>query len=87
MFLQFHGPTTILIQSRASRLSDILTSGEVNQVADAPPGVVNAAIKRSETKSSTSKSVTRNGISSGTTQTTRMSVANVGQDGKVKFSE
>src|SRR4051812_19519379 len=34
LFLQFHGPATILLSSRASRISDVLTSRDVNEIAD-----------------------------------------------------
>jgi Mitochondrial biogenesis AIM24 len=40
LFLRFEGPTTILIQSRASRVRDVLTREEVNEIADAPAGVL-----------------------------------------------
>lgn len=44
LFLQFHGPTTILLSSRASRISDVLTSRDVNEIADSPSGAVQAAV-------------------------------------------
>lgn len=37
LFLQFHGPTTILLQTRAARIRDVLTSETVNEIADAQP--------------------------------------------------
>jgi len=40
LFLTFKGPTTILVQSRAGRLRDSLSSEEVNEIADAPAGHV-----------------------------------------------
>jgi len=46
LFLQFTGPTTILLQSRASRPSDVLTNRDVNEIADAPPGAVAEAVQR-----------------------------------------
>ncbi|ETN42845.1 uncharacterized protein HMPREF1541_02003 [Cyphellophora europaea CBS 101466] len=45
LFLRFEGPTTLLIQSRASRIRDILTSEEVNEIADAPAGLAAEAIR------------------------------------------
>ncbi|KAL1989857.1 hypothetical protein VTN49DRAFT_7054 [Thermomyces lanuginosus] len=39
LFLQFTGPATILIQSRAARVRDIMSDREVNEIADTPPGV------------------------------------------------
>ncbi|GAP85105.1 putative altered inheritance of mitochondria protein 24 [Rosellinia necatrix] len=44
LFLQFRGPTTILMSSRGSRISDVLTNAEVNEIADAPAGAVATAI-------------------------------------------
>jgi hypothetical protein len=44
LFLQFHGPTTILLSSRASRISDVLTSRDVNEIADSVPGAVQSAV-------------------------------------------
>lgn len=37
LFLQFHGPTTILLQTRAARIRDVLTPENVNEIADAQP--------------------------------------------------
>jgi hypothetical protein len=44
LFLKFHGPTTILMSSRASRISDVLTSQNVNEIADSPAGAVQDAV-------------------------------------------
>ncbi|KAJ5781845.1 uncharacterized protein N7518_010328 [Penicillium psychrosexuale] len=38
LFLQFDGPTTVLIQSRGPRLNDILSAQEVNEIANVPSG-------------------------------------------------
>ncbi|KAI4151599.1 MAG: hypothetical protein LQ340_003419 [Diploschistes diacapsis] len=43
LFLQFQGPSTILLQTRASRISDVLTSRDVNEIADTEPGAVQSA--------------------------------------------
>lgn len=45
LFLRFEGPTTILIQSRASRVRDVLTADQVNEIADAPAGTVAATVR------------------------------------------
>ncbi|KIW03103.1 uncharacterized protein PV09_05748 [Verruconis gallopava] len=45
LFLQFKGPTTILVQSRGARLADSLSAREVNEIADVPAGVVQAALR------------------------------------------
>ncbi|KAH7354594.1 mitochondrial biogenesis AIM24-domain-containing protein [Pyrenochaeta sp. MPI-SDFR-AT-0127] len=44
LFLRFEGPTTMLLQSRASRISDILTLKDVNEIAESPPGVVQDSV-------------------------------------------
>lgn len=44
LFLQFHGPTTILVSSRASRISDVLTARDVNEIADSEAGAVQSAV-------------------------------------------
>jgi len=44
LFLQFDGPTTILMQSRGARLRDVLSAGEVNEIAGAPAGVTRDAV-------------------------------------------
>jgi hypothetical protein len=40
LFLRFEGPTTMLLQSRASRISDVLTLKDVSEIAETPPGTV-----------------------------------------------
>ncbi|OAL62909.1 hypothetical protein A7C99_5293 [Trichophyton rubrum] len=80
LFLQFQGPTTLLVQSRAARINDILTDGEVNEIADATPGVTRAAVEATEApalKEIASKAAAENKTSQ------RQSVASVHQDGKV----
>ena len=83
---------TILIQTRASRLSDVLTSKDVNQIADTQAGVAQAAVTLSNSK--TKQGMQGESAASGlndpkSTQDTptRLSVAKVGQDGKVKFEQ
>jgi hypothetical protein len=46
LFLRFQGPATLLLQSRASRLSDVLTLRDVNEIAESPPGAVQDAVTR-----------------------------------------
>lgn len=36
----------MLLQSRASRISDVLTLKDVNEIADSPPGAVQDAVTR-----------------------------------------
>ncbi|KAL4977447.1 altered inheritance of mitochondria protein 24, mitochondrial [Aspergillus desertorum] len=39
LFLQFDGPSTILLQSRGARISDVLSTQEVNEFASTPRGL------------------------------------------------
>lgn len=45
LFLKFEGPTTILLQSRANRVNEILTNEQINEIADAPAGSVEKTIR------------------------------------------
>jgi len=45
LFLQFHGPATILMSSRGVRVRDALTRDDVNEIADTEAGVVPAAVE------------------------------------------
>lgn len=59
LFLQFRGPTTLLLQSRAAPLSDSLTTRDINEIADSPAGVAQDAVavvaKKADSNSSTQK--------------------------------
>ncbi|PHH90406.1 hypothetical protein CDD83_3780 [Cordyceps sp. RAO-2017] len=44
LFLHFRGPATILMSSRGVRIADVLSSEQVNEIADAPPGAVAEAL-------------------------------------------
>ncbi|KAI1123128.1 mitochondrial biogenesis AIM24-domain-containing protein [Nemania abortiva] len=81
LFLQFRGPMTILMSSRGSRVSDVLTNVQVDEIADAPPGAVPAAIELATNPKPT--------VEPAKTQEApvKISVASVGQDGKVKFED
>ncbi|ORY12588.1 mitochondrial biogenesis AIM24-domain-containing protein [Clohesyomyces aquaticus] len=46
LFLHFEGPTTMLLQSRGSRIGDVLTLRDVDEIADSPPGAVQDAVAR-----------------------------------------
>ncbi|KAF2195124.1 hypothetical protein K469DRAFT_681479 [Zopfia rhizophila CBS 207.26] len=46
LFLRFEGPTTMLLQSRASRISDVLTLSDVDEIAETPPGAIQDAVSR-----------------------------------------
>ncbi|EFQ97353.1 hypothetical protein MGYG_00392 [Nannizzia gypsea CBS 118893] len=80
LFLQFQGPTTLLVQSRAARINDILTDREVNEIADATPGATRAAVEATEVPSPeeiAGKAAAKK------ENYQRQSVASVLQDGKV----
>ena len=93
LFLQFTGPTTLLLQTRAARVSDVLTAKEVNEVADAPPGAVRQAIesvqdRKVETNRMGIEGATPSAsptVSTATSSQPRLSVASVSRDGKVTF--
>ncbi|EAW06912.1 AIM24 family protein [Aspergillus clavatus NRRL 1] len=39
LFLQFDGPTKILLQTRGPRINDIMSTREINEIADTPRGL------------------------------------------------
>ncbi|KAH1493418.1 Altered inheritance of mitochondria protein 24, mitochondrial [Aspergillus fumigatus] len=39
LFLQFDGPTKILLQTRGPRINDIMSAREINEIADTPRGL------------------------------------------------
>ncbi|ESZ93606.1 hypothetical protein SBOR_6035 [Sclerotinia borealis F-4128] len=82
LFLQFRGPTTLLMSTRATRISDVLTNRDINEIADAPPGAVTEAIelaREPKTVSKTTKQITD--------VPTGFHYAEVNKDGKVKFED
>lgn len=85
--MQFSGPTTLLLQTRASRLSDVLSARDVNEIADAPAGVVESTIALPLNHTSESELPQQNAAASAIDRPTRLSVASVGKDGKVNFEE
>jgi len=81
LFLQFQGPTRILMSSRGVSVRDVLTREDVNEIADTEAGVVPKAVelvmnppKAEEPKRTEDKPVA-------------IHVATVGKDGKVKFED
>ncbi|GKZ61072.1 altered inheritance of mitochondria protein 24, mitochondrial [Aspergillus niger] len=50
LFLQFDGPSTILLQTRGPRINEVLTSHEVNEIASAPRGLTIGPAKPTEGK-------------------------------------
>lgn len=93
LFLQFRGPTTLLIQSRAPRVSDVLSTQEVNEIADAPAGVVREAIagaqtpnRLDDTRSGIEGALEAAAISPAASKQPKLSVASINSDGKVSFA-
>lgn len=83
LFLHFRGPAQILVQSRGAALSDVLTTRDVNEIADAPAGAVPAAISiQPKTESAASSAPTARAAAPVT-----MSYASVKRDGTVKFDK
>jgi len=80
LFLQFHGPMTLLVSSRASRISDVLTAREVNEIADSPAGAVQSAVTlAAKPKENLPEAKRVADVPTG------FHVASVGKDGKVQF--
>jgi hypothetical protein len=79
LFLKFHGPTTILLSSRASRISDVMTSRDINEIADSPAGEVQAAVTLATTPKDEVPKKQFSDVPTG------FHVAQVSRDGKVKF--
>ncbi|CZT01759.1 hypothetical protein WAI453_006788 [Rhynchosporium graminicola] len=82
LFLKFHGPTTILLSSRASRISDVMTSKDVNEIAETPAGAVQSAVTLNR-KPNESEEPTKQL----TDVPTGFHYAQVSRDGKVKFED
>ncbi|KAL8945116.1 MAG: hypothetical protein Q9211_000358 [Gyalolechia sp. 1 TL-2023] len=87
LFLEFHGPTTILLQTRAARLNDVLTDRDVNEIAGAPTDAV-----RNNSYAETNTSIAAASQQLGTSRVARtkpaqLSTASIGPDGKVTFTK
>ncbi|TPX25504.1 Altered inheritance of mitochondria protein 24, mitochondrial [Coccidioides immitis] len=84
LFLQFEGPATVLIQSRASRIAESLTAREVNEIASTQPGVTREAIETVEGRleKQSPPPAKDDGV-----KTVGQSVASVRRDGKVEFEK
>lgn len=85
LFLQFKGPTTILMSSRGVRVADVLSKEEVNEIADAPAGVLAEAVELpAEPKGQTDAAESAKATGQAPTA---FHVASVGKDGKVTFED
>ena len=88
LFLQFQGPTTILMSSRGVRVADVLTNEQVNEIADAPAGALPQAVELSaEPKEIALPEANPVAIKETEAVPTPIHVATVEKDGKVKFED
>lgn len=103
LFLQFTGPSTLLIQSRGARISDVLSARQVDEIADASAGAVSEAIGKvspgggRQLKAGAGNDASRTGVEGSTvsahpepasvSKEPRLSYASVSRDGKVKIEE
>ena len=83
--MQFHGPATILLQTRAARISDILTSRDVNEIADTEPGAIQSAMS-AVPQAPQEVELARHEVPR-TVTPTKMTVASVGKGGEVNFEK
>lgn len=81
LFLQFKGPTTILMSSRGARISDVLTKDDVNEIADTPAGSLPAAVELA------TKPKPHTPAPKVEEPALKVNVASVGQDGKVHIGD
>lgn len=82
LFLQFRGPATLLMSTRATRVSDVLTNRDINEIADAPPGAVTEAIELAREPKQISEAPKQiKDVPTG------FRYADVNKDGKVKFED
>ena len=89
LFLRLNGPTTVLLQSRASRLKDVLTTRDVNEIADVEPGTTSPSVTLARRRDLTKDSTAEDGRTNQTRLDfpTHLSVASVGPGGKVTFKD
>ncbi|KAI4180157.1 MAG: hypothetical protein LQ348_005248 [Seirophora lacunosa] len=87
LFLEFHGPVTILLQTRAVRLKDVLTNRDVNEIAEAPAGSVRKSLSVKADAASEALEQHEGTSPAMKTRPTQMSTASIGPDGKVVFNK
>lgn len=93
LFLQFKGPTTILMSSRGVRLRDVLTKEDVNEIADTEAGVAPKLVEqvaKPGKENNASGPAAVGGTStpaSNAEKPVAIHVATVGKDGKVHFED
>ncbi|KAJ5606449.1 Mitochondrial biogenesis protein AIM24 [Penicillium lagena] len=90
LFLQFDGPTTILVQTRGPRLKDVLAPREANEIADVQRGVTVTATEAAGNDAAVNTIPELARSVEDLTQEikgTSQSVARIRRDGKVEIEE
>ncbi|KAI4204747.1 MAG: hypothetical protein LQ346_001571 [Caloplaca aetnensis] len=87
LFLEFYGPATILLQSRAARLNDVLTTRDINDIADAPAGAIQKRISIEADDVSRAMEEQEGAPRTMRTKPPQMNTASIGPDGKVVFTK
>ncbi|KAI1880121.1 hypothetical protein JX265_001742 [Neoarthrinium moseri] len=82
LFLQFKGPTTILMSSRGAGIRDVLTTDQVNEIADAPAGAAPAAVELATKPAPTLETPVK-----ADEPKVKINVASIGADGKAHFED
>ncbi|KAF2495629.1 altered inheritance of mitochondria protein 24, mitochondrial [Lophium mytilinum] len=85
LFLEFQGPSTLIMQSRGSSIRDVLTARDVNEIADSPPGPTSS--RRKTDTSEKTASAPASALSIPQESETHVRYATVGRDGKVKIDD
>ncbi|KAI5307465.1 Altered inheritance of mitochondria protein 24, mitochondrial [Ascosphaera atra] len=80
LFLQFEGPSRILIQSRGPTISETLTTRQINEIADAPAGVTQEAVNKATPAEEGSKDAL---AAEAAPKTTKMNTATISRNGQV----
>lgn len=84
LFLQFKGPTTILMSSRGVRVADVLSGDQINEIADAPAGALPAAMEQAGKQGGL---LEKKAESEAEVAASNLHVASAQTDGKVVFEE
>ncbi|CAG8026379.1 unnamed protein product [Penicillium salamii] len=87
LFMQFDGPTTILVQSRGPRLNDVLSAQEVNEIANVPRGLTTAPAEAEQPVSNMAELTRSVEQLEQDIQSTSQSVEQIRKDGKEAVRE
>lgn len=88
LFVQFKGPTTLLMSSRGVRIADSLSAEQVNEIADAPAGVVPQAVELGAKPAAAIEAAkAETPVVSSEQAPSAVHVASVEKDGKVTFED